>query len=67
MAYAVDCGSWYKAAATKEEAMLLAEEVIGEFANQSHPWGNLWAHQLVQELAPNEGVNSCGEIDTFPF
>ena len=47
--------------------MLLAEEVIGEFANQSHPWGNLWAHQLVQELAPNEGVNSCGEIDTFPF
>lgn len=65
--YAVDCGSWYKAAATREEALLLAEEVIGEFASQCHPMGNLWTHQLVTELAPNEGVNSYGEIDTFPF
>jgi hypothetical protein len=67
MAYAVDCGSWYKQATTREEAMLLAEEVIADFANQCHPMGDLWAHQLVQELAPNEGVNSYGEIDTFPF
>jgi hypothetical protein len=67
MAYAVYCGSWYKAAATREEAELLAEEVIGQFKDQCHPWGDLWVHQLVTELAPNEGVNSYGEIDTFPF
>jgi hypothetical protein len=67
MAYAVDCGSWYKEVATKEEAFLLAEEVIAEFDNQSHPWGDLWPRQLIQELAPNEGVNSYGEIDIFPF
>jgi len=67
MAYAVDCGSWYKAAATKEEAILLAEEVIGQFKDQCHPWGDLWVHQLVHELEPNEGINSYGEIDTFPF
>ena len=67
MSYAVDCGSWYKQVATEEEALLLAEEVIEGFANQCHPWGDLWVHQLIQELAPNEGVNSYGEIDTFPF
>jgi hypothetical protein len=67
MSYAVDCGSWYKEVATREEAVLLAEEVIGQFKDQCHPWGDLWVHQLIQELEPNEGVNSYGEIDTFPF
>ena len=67
MSYAVDCGSWYKAADSEEEALLLAESVIDDFASQCHPWGNLWPRQLVQKLEPNEGVNSCGEIDTFPF
>jgi len=67
MSYAVDCGSWYKAAATEEEAVLLAEEVIGQFKDQCHPWGDLWVHQLIQKLEPNEGINSYGEIDIFPF
>jgi hypothetical protein len=67
MSYAVDCGCWYKAAATEQEALLLAEEVIEGFANQCHPWGDLWPRQLVQKLEPNEGINSYGEIDTFPF
>jgi len=67
MSYAVDCGSWYEGVSSKEAALERAKEVIEEFAKDYHPWGDLSPHQLIQELEPNEGVNSYGEIDTFPF
>jgi hypothetical protein len=47
MTFFINSGSWDITAMTREEALMLANQIVEQYASQEHPWGTIDPQALI--------------------